>query len=92
MSRTTISETGNREVTLSYTNLDGDRIDRVFWIPMTSSGNAYIRERVRPNRANDPQVCDALYGTGNTLSATPETLIEVIRREWRARRRAETQP
>ena len=43
------------------------------------------RARSRKNR----QVCERLYGDGNTLMATPETLLTVIKREYRRRRLAE---
>lgn len=56
---------------------------RRFFIPTTSSGVAYIRE----DSYSGPQVCSWLLNTGSTLSASPDTLLDVIRREWRRRRR-----
>lgn len=58
---------------------------REFHIPYTSSGEGYIREGSNMG----PQVCDGLVHRGNTLSATPDTLINVIRREWRKYRKSE---
>lgn len=54
-------------------------------IPNTSSGEGYVREGSNMG----PQVCDGLVGRGNTLRATPETLLTIIRREWRKYRKSE---
>ena len=62
----------------------------LFWIPYTSSGLGYVRvTQKRFHSADDRQVCERLYGDGNTLMATPETLLTVIKREYRRRRLAE---
>lgn len=82
--KTKIEKISNREVRLAYTD-DGDNVERIFWIPSTESGRGYVRERTASG--NDPQVCDALFHRGNTLTATPETLLQTIRREWKAWRR-----
>jgi hypothetical protein len=90
--RASIRQIHRREVRLSYTTLNGDRISRTFWVPDTTSGHTYVRERVDPQYARsqtDPQVCDGLYSNGSTLTATPETLLAVIRREWRVFKRKE---
>lgn len=58
---------------------------REFHIPHTASGIGYVREGSNLG----PQVCEGLVHRGNTLSATPEGLLQVIRREWRKYRRTE---
>lgn len=73
-----VSENG-RCVTL--TTPEG--VVRSFYLPQTSSGVAHVREGSYSGR----QVCDWLLNTGNTLQATADTLLDVVRREWRRRRR-----
>lgn len=51
---------------------------REFHIPYTSSGYGYIREGSNSGH----QICEGLSHSGNTLSACPETLLTLIRREW----------
>lgn len=58
---------------------------RTFCIPHTASGEGYIREGDNMG----PQVCDGLVHLGSTLMATPETLGQIIRREWATYRRSE---
>lgn len=71
-----------RSVTLTQPN---GRV-REFHIPHTTSGEGYVREGSNMGY----QVCDGLTHSGNTLRATPETLISVIRREWRKYRQSES--
>lgn len=56
----------------------GERDSITYFVP---HGGGYVRIRDRAGRF--PQVCEQLCGTGNTLSATIETLPVVIRRELR---------
>ena len=92
MKRASIRQTEWNEVTLEYSEEDGGgeekRHRRVFWVPMTSSGVGYVREG-QHHSGNDSQVCDALYGTGNTLRSSPDGLLGLIRHEWRRRQRIE---
>lgn len=80
MSRTTIKRDGSN-VVLSYTTATGERVTRTF-----CSYGKYVHERNA--RGNLRQVCDRLYTTGPTLRESGD-LLEQIRREWRAARRAE---
>lgn len=76
-----IEQIARREVSLT----DPDGKITVYWIPHTSGGRGYVR-----TRTNNPlQVCEQLANTGKTLTATPETLITIIRREWQRKRRYE---
>ena len=62
----------------------GERISITYFVPHISTGHAgYVR--IRDSAGRYPQVCEKLYGGGNTLMATPETLAIVIRRELRRR-------
>jgi hypothetical protein len=80
MPRTTIKADSTGNVTLSYTDIFGERVTRNFTCPMSGG---YVRE-------GDRQVCERLNNTGNTLQCgyRPD-LIKVIRREYRAMRAAE---
>ena len=61
------------------------RVERVFTCP---EDGGYVREKMR--NGNWEQVCDLLAGRGNTLSCSSrEKLIDLIRAEYRAMRRAE---
>ena len=75
-----IYQSGTHEVTAEYDDVMGERVERVFWIAQTTDETAYVRE-------GDSQVCDALASTGDTLRAAPNTLIDVIRKEYRAMKR-----
>jgi hypothetical protein len=66
-------------VTIAYTNIWGDRISRTFWVPATGG---YVRE-------GSQQVCRKLSTRGDTLMSTRATLLDDIRREYRAMRRSE---
>ena len=59
---------------------------REFHIPYTSGGGGYIREGSNMG----PQVCDGLVHRGNTLTATPDSLLSVIHGEWRKYRKSES--
>jgi len=59
-----------------------DGVIREFHIPYTRSGDGYIREGSNMSY----QVCEKLEHSGAALMATDETLLSVIRREWRRRR------
>lgn len=73
-------------VTINYDDaFNGDRIARTFFCP---DQGGYVREQDAAGRY--PQVCERLGSMGNTLSASSRIqLAEVIRREYRAMRRAE---
>lgn len=83
--KTTIKQTGDHEVTLTAIDpITDEPISRVFWTP-TSGG--YIREGAN-HTADDKQVCAALGGRGNTLTAgNIDDLLATIRREWHAYRK-----
>ena len=58
---------------------------RTFWLRGDSS---YVREtRWPPSNAWALKVCERLVDTGHRLEATPATLAQVIRREYRRMRR-----
>ena len=87
MSRTTIKRTGEQSVAITIPKespmgeilyLDHD-LDREFYVPQTSSGSGYVRER-----PNQKQVCGALLSHGDTLRCSPEQLLDTIRREYQA--------
>ena len=58
---------------------------REFHIPYTSSGTGYVREGSNMG----PQVCDGLAHGGDTLMASDENLLDVIRRQWRVYKSSE---
>ena len=62
-----------------------DGMQRKFCIPRTASGDGYVREGSNVGF----QVCRGLSHGGSALTATPATLLDVIRREWRACRQPE---
>lgn len=75
-------------VTLSYDDTDyfddATRITRVFVCP---PDGGYVREQIN---GEWKQVCDGLSSMGSTLSCSSrEKLADLIRREYRAMRRAE---
>lgn len=78
--RFTVDHFGRR-VTLHAPN----GVTRVFSIPYTSSGEGYVREGDNMG----PQVCEGLVHRGNTLRATPESLLPLIKSEWRKWKRSE---
>ena len=76
-----IWQTSDGSIRLRYTDDFGDTSVREFWVP---SGGGYVREvdTKRPGTLG-AQVCERLESRGNTLSATRETLLDLIRREYR---------
>lgn len=58
---------------------------RAFHIPFVTSGKGYVREGSNMG----PQVCAGLIHRGSTLTASAETLLDVIRAEWRVYRNSE---
>ena len=61
------------------------RIERTFTCP---EEGGYVREKM--SNGNWEQACDKLAGMGNTLSCSSrDKLIDLIRAEYRAMRRAE---
>ena len=69
-SRTTIIQSNNY-VTLT---VDGEETD--YFVP---NGGGYVRINDAAQRF--PQVCELLSDRGNTLTATPDTLLALIRTE-----------
>ena len=87
--RTTIrTMNGNQNaVELCYDDVGtGDRVQRAFWCH--DSNGSYIREDVYADMARDPQVCTRLGSSGYTLTRGA-SLVNTIRREYQAMRRAE---
>jgi hypothetical protein len=84
--KTTIIKTGRNTVALNGIDpVSGERVSRLFWVP---TGGGYVREGALHN-SSDPQVCAGLSRKGNCLFADDgDDLLRVIRREWRAYRRA----
>ena len=79
-------------ITVSSNNVTVERDDPftserssvTYFAPYTSGGKpSYVR--IRDSAGRFPQVCEGLHSTGNTLTATPETLRAVISRELRRR-------
>lgn len=74
-------------VTISYDSDDYDgvqRVERTFTCPIDGG---YVREY---RNGDWKQVCDRLSHMGNTLSCSSrDKLVAMIRREYRAMRRAE---
>ena len=61
------------------------RVERVFTCP---DDGGYVREKM--SNGSWEQVCDKLASMGSTLSCSSRAaLVELIRREYRAMRRAE---
>ena len=81
--RAKITVEGNN-VTVERDALDGERTRITYFVPHTAS-NAAGYVRIRDSAGQYPQVCERLYGGGDTLMATPDTLASVIRRELRRR-------
>lgn len=79
--RTTIQATSPNRVTLTHTRWSGERVTMYLVAP---AGGGYVRFD------HGGQVCDQLASTGPTLH-WPGTypLIDLIRHEYRAMRRAE---
>jgi len=83
--RTTITTDAAGYVTLSYDDEYEGRVTREFSVP---PNGGYIREHLGNGRTTQP--CEKLATRGNTLMASSRTaLADVIRREYRAMRRAE---
>ena len=60
-----------------------DMAERCFWVP---PGGGAVRE-IKPGRDGvlGAQVCNQLAPMGPTLSATPDGLLVVIKREYKSR-------
>ena len=68
-------------VSVIYSDVLGVRLNRQFFCPVEGG---YVRERM----VNDyTQVCERLSHTGHTLMSTRGTLLNDIRREYRAMKR-----
>jgi hypothetical protein len=71
-------------VTLEYDDFLEGRVTREFFCPIDGG---YVREIVG---SDAKQVCERLSRTGGTLTASSRTsLIDVIRREYKAMKRAD---
>lgn len=82
--RANIYQDANGFVTVQYDEfITGDRVRRIFTAPLASG---YVQESVGHNWQ---QVCDHLRSCGPTLIASRETLLGLIRGEYRAMRRDE---
>jgi hypothetical protein len=81
MTKARITTDGNI-VTLACDDEINGRQEREFF-----TLGAYVYERI--NAVKDRQVCDRLQSRGSTLMHHDRPLIDVIRREYRAMRRAE---
>lgn len=88
MAKTRFIADGN-DVTIEYDDAtSGERVTETYFVPHSVSGQPmYVRIRDKAGRY--PQVCAGLASTGSTLSATPQTLLSVIKREYKAMRAAE---
>jgi hypothetical protein len=82
--KTTITSDDQGYITISYDcAYTGERITRTFFCPINGG---YVRESLH----DYPQVCEQLAHHGSTLTCSSRGhLIDVIRREYRAMRRAE---
>lgn len=68
-----------------YYSLHASRVMRTFTLPI---GSDYVVEIFKSGDRS--QVCERLYHSGHTLTCNDhQNLIDVIRREYRAMRRAE---
>ncbi len=91
--KTSIRQTNYSEVTLEYDRYEY-YVDGVGQLPtrtirtfrVNTLGMGYVREYVLGDLK---QVCDGLSIRGSTLTASPETLLKVIRMEYRSMRRNE---
>lgn len=85
MTRTSITVDKAGYVTISYDDEFAGRVERTFFCPVDGG---YVRESDKAHRY--PQVCEKLGSMGSTLVASSrEALPALIRREYRAMRRAE---
>lgn len=87
--KTTIKTNSNGSVTVSYDTegYEGEdvRRERTFFCP---ANGGYVRETT--DSGDCPQVCDGLSNRGSTLDCPNRAkLPDMIRREYRAMRRAE---
>ena len=87
--KTTIKQDEHGAVILRYAPYyqDGSARVREFHAPRHDVG--YVTEYIGAHGVEHIQVCERLSRTGSTLRATTSTLPAVIRREYRAMRRAE---
>lgn len=81
MTKTSITTDWTGRVTISYDDrYSGERVTREFSCPVDGG---YVRDQ------DGKQVCERLCSLGSTLWASRAELAAVIRREYRAMRRAE---
>lgn len=73
-------------VTIYYHDIDMDKLIRRDFF-CSNKRDSYVREHGKNGQVY--QVCEQLAGMGHCLSANPTSLATVIRREYRAMRRAE---
>lgn len=83
---TTFISHGQHEASVTYTDaVTQATVQRVF---MCSRNGGYVQEIYDAGRTQ--QVCEALGRTGNTLlCSAQESLVDVLRREFRKMRRRE---
>lgn len=83
--KTTITADQHGYVTISYDDYLNERVTRTFFCPVNGG---YVKEQDKQQQY--PQVCERLSSRGNTLECSSrDKLLDLIRREYRAMRRAE---
>lgn len=84
--RTTIQTDDKGYVTINYDcQMTGDRVTQTYFCP---ENGGYVK--ISDPEGRYPKVCERLSSRGNTLmSPNRSALADVIRREYRAMRRAE---
>lgn len=80
--RATIKEIHDNRVVHRFTDEWGEKHVFTYFAP---SDGGYVRQ---DDGRQYPQVCERLYGMGRTLVWSPkrESLVALIRREWKRRR------
>lgn len=89
MSRMTIRSTSNARAAISFDDaITGERVT-LDCVVSEGGGARYVRVIERDGGTH--QICERLSGSGNTLMCDPSrvALADVLRREYRAMRRAE---
>lgn len=84
--RTTIRLTAPGYVEMAYTDELGERVERTFTARLDGE-RGYVHEEMAGGDRR--QVCERLHSQGPTLTASADTLLSVIRREYRAQRAAD---
>ena len=78
--KTVITEVNSHEVNIKFENNFGEIVEMNIWAP---ASGGYVR-------SGEKQICKKLSATGSTLQWDDTAhLIDLVRREYRAMRRAE---